>query len=40
MGEVLDDVHHHRAAAAGDVEKALDPKKVGAAQRNQGLHAA
>src|SRR6185436_13745950 len=33
-------VYHHRAAAARDVEEALHPQEIGAAQRDQGLHAA
>jgi hypothetical protein len=31
MGEVLDDLHHHRAAAEGDIEDAFHPQQVGAA---------
>ena len=40
VGEVLHDLHQHRAAAARDVEEALHAQKVGAAQRHQGLHGA
>ncbi len=39
MGEVLHELHQHRPAAAGDIEEALDPQQVGAAQRHQRLHA-
>src|SRR5580704_917866 len=36
MGEVLDILHHHRTAAAGDVENAFHAQQVGAAQADQG----
>ena len=37
---MLDILHHHRTAAAGDIENAFDAQQIGAAQRDQRLHGA
>jgi len=38
MGEVLHELHHHRAGAASHIQESLHPQQVRATQRNERLH--